>query len=150
MKRLKTALFEIEFAYYYVADYLKLCKAALEMYFAIKLADMKQRAFNRQYHVMRMETGNAERHRLICVSNRDIKAMRLKGAIPKGLGMFELSRQEWFYYSTPLSRNNAERREARLKAMARFRNYAAFERSLRGIFDKRFREKRTSMLKLNR
>jgi hypothetical protein len=150
MKSLKTAFYVISFFYYYIVDYLKLCKAALEMYFAIKLADMKQRAFNRQYHIMRMETGTEGRHRLICVSNRDIKAMRLKGAIPKRLGMFEMSRQEWFYYSTPLSRNNTERREARLKAMARFRRYADIERSIRGIFDERYRRHRTPSLKINR
>jgi hypothetical protein len=143
MKQIKTALFVISFMYYYVVDYLKLCKSAVEMYFAIKMADMKQRAYNRQYHVMRMETGTVGRHRLICVCNKDIKEMRLKGAIPKGLGMFELSKQEWFYYSTPLNKNNAISRERRIEAMTKFRKYASAERTIRGIFDERYRTRRT-------
>ena len=100
-------------------------RQSFKMGLAIRLADMKQRAWNKQYHVMLLELPGGEK--LVSVNNQDINRYKRKGWLPKKMGMFELKREGSIFYSTPLDRNNrstpADRKAAKDKYLRYARKY---------------------------
>jgi hypothetical protein len=95
-------------------------RQAFKMGLAIRLADIKQRAFNRQYHVMLLVLPTGEK--LTSVSRRDIQLFKRKKWLPKKMGMVELERS--IFYSTPVNRNNTSTPEDRRRAKEKYMRYA--------------------------
>ena len=115
---------------------------SLKMNLAIRLADMKQRAFNKQYHVMLLElpvkkavkvkdeNGKVQtryelgyNNKLVSVNKDDINKFKRKKWIPKHVDMLSL-KQTSFFYSTPLDRNNKSTPEERKAAKKKYIKYA--------------------------
>jgi len=92
-------------------------RQGMKMNLAIRLADVKQKAFNKQYHIMILELPVGEK--LVSLNRDDIDRMKRKKWLPKNVSFFDLKHNSSIFYSTPLNRNNkssaAERREAREK-----------------------------------
>ena len=90
-------------------------RQSFKMGLAIRLADIKQMAFNKQYHVMILALPSGEK--LVSVNNRDIERMKRKKWLPKKIKMLDL--RDSIFYSTAISRNNkttdSERKEAKRK-----------------------------------
>ncbi|MDR0823907.1 MAG: hypothetical protein LBN74_02360 [Prevotella sp.] len=93
---------------------------AIKMSFAIRLADMKQKAFNKQFHVMLMELASGDK--LVSVNRDEINKMKRKKWLPKNTNM--LSLRDLIFYSTPLSRNNKSTPADRRKAKEKYLKYA--------------------------
>lgn len=87
---------------------------------AIRLADMKQRAWNKQYHVMLIALPGGDK--LVSVNRDDIKKMKLKKWLPKKTNMFNL--RDSIFYSTPINRNNKSTPKEREKAKKKYIKYA--------------------------
>ena len=102
-------------------NYLVYRRHSFKMRLAIRLADMKQRAYNKQYHVMIFAEGAADK--LVSVNNEDINRLKRKKWLPKDMGMIELQRSSIFY-STPLSRNNKSSAEDRKNGREKYMKYA--------------------------
>ena len=96
-----------------------LWRKSLRMKLAISLADMKQKAFNKRYFIMTMQIGNTEK--LVSVTRDDVVRLKRKKWLPKEFTHIELE-QECFYM-TDLSRNNTLSKEAREKALKKYRKY---------------------------
>lgn len=105
----------------WVVEWFVYWKLALKMTMAIKLADIKQRAFNRQYHIMLLATKTGDK--LVSVSRDDVLRLKRKKWLPKNFTMFDLSHSRSIFYSTPLSRNNKSTREERDKAREKYFRY---------------------------
>ena len=90
------------------------------MTLAIKLADIKQKAFNKQYHVMLLSLPTGDK--LVSVNGDDIVSLKRKKWLPKDIGMLELKKTSIFY-STPLSRNNKSTPEQRREAKRKYIKY---------------------------
>jgi hypothetical protein len=92
-------------------------KHAFKMSLAIRMADIKQQAFNRRYHVMLVQLPEGDR--LAAVSRREIAALKRKKWLPRHLSKEMLDKS--VFYSTPLERNNrataSERSAAKRKYM---------------------------------
>lgn len=97
----------------------KLWRQYVRLKLAIRLADMKQRAFNRRYYIMLMEYHGHER--LVSVSREDLKRLKRKKWLPKWFSHIDATRE--CFYMTDLSRNNTLSREAREQAMRKYRKY---------------------------
>jgi len=97
----------------------KLKRQSWRMSLAIRLADLKQAAFNKQYHVMILDLGGRER--LVTINKLQINAFKRKKWLPKNADMLTLSKS--FFYSTPLNRNNKSKKEDRVKALQRYKSY---------------------------
>lgn len=95
-------------------------RQSIRMGLAIRLADMKQRAWNKQYHVMLLALPGGEK--LVSVNRDDIKKMKLKKWLPKNTNIFNL--RDVVFYSTPISRNNKSTPEERTKAKKKYIKYA--------------------------
>jgi hypothetical protein len=93
---------------------------AIKMSLAIRLADIKQQAFNRQYHVMLLELPRGST--LVSVSRDDIQVFKRKKWLPRHLGAVELANS--VFYSTPLCRNNKSTAEDRRLAKTKYLKYA--------------------------
>jgi hypothetical protein len=102
----------------WVKHYMFYWRHSLKMNLAIRMADIKQKAFNKQYHIMLIELPNGAR--LTSVNNEEIRMLKHKKWLPKHLSMVELKQS--IFYSTPSSRNNKstpeERKEAKRKYLA--------------------------------
>lgn len=114
---------------------------SMKMSLAIRLADMKQQAFNKQYHVMLLELPVKEKvkvkaegkkhtiervrltNKLVSVNRDDIKRFKRKKWLPKRVDMLSL-KDNSFFYSTPLSRNNKSTRQEREAARKKYIKYA--------------------------
>lgn len=114
---------------------------SLKMSMAIRLADMKQRAFNKRYHVMLLEMPVKEKikikaegkkhtiekikyvNKLVSVSRDDILRFKRKKWLPKNVDMLSL-RDKSIFYSTPLSRNNKSTPQERKAAKKKYLKYA--------------------------
>lgn len=94
---------------------------AMKMSLAIALADMKQRAFNRRFHVMLMELPGGK-NRLVSISRQEILNLKRKKWLPKDAGLLEL--QHSIFYSTPLNRNNTSTPKDRKAARKKYIKYA--------------------------
>ncbi len=97
-------------------------RQSFKMGLAIRLADMKQRAWNKQYHVMLVELPDGER--LVSVNNQDINRFKRKRWLPKKTGMHELKKEGSIFYSTPLDRNNRSTAADRAAAKEKYLRYA--------------------------
>jgi hypothetical protein len=110
----------------WLSDWIFCKRRAIKMSLAIRLADIKQRAFNKQYHVMLMYLPSGDK--LVSVNRDEIVKMKRKKWLPKNMSMLDM--KDSIFYSTPLSRNNKstieERKEARDK-------YVRYSRNIRGL-----------------
>lgn len=95
-------------------------RQSFKMGLAIRLADMKQKAWNKQYHVMLLELSDGEK--LVSVNNEDINRLRRKKWLPKKATMLELKKS--IFYSTPLNRNNKSKPEERKAARDKYIRYS--------------------------
>jgi hypothetical protein len=96
-----------------------LWRHSLRMKLAISLADMKQKAFNKRYFIMLMETTKGEK--LVSINRDDLLRIKRKKWLPKNFGYLELEKEA--FYQTDLSRNNKTTREERAAALKRYRRY---------------------------
>lgn len=76
-----------------------LLRKKIELSLAIKLANLKQQAFNRRFFVIL-----DHRDKLIALCNNDVKNLKQKKYLPKNLSALDLIEKSFYY--TPLSRNN--------------------------------------------
>lgn len=95
-------------------------RLSFKMGIAIRLADMKQRAWNKRYHVMLLELPVGEK--LVSVNNLDIERFKRKGWLPKRMSMYDM--RDSIFYSTPLNRNNKSTPADRAAAKERYIRYA--------------------------
>lgn len=95
-------------------------RQSIKMSLAIRLADMKQKAWNKQYHVMLIELPSGDK--LVSINRDDIKKMKLKKWLPKNACVFSL--RDSIFYSTPLSRNNKSTPKERKQAREKYIKYA--------------------------
>jgi hypothetical protein len=93
---------------------------AMKMSLAIRLADIKQKAYNKQYHVMILSLPKGDS--LVSVNRDDIQAFKRKKWLPKHLGSIEMANS--IFYSTPISRNNKSSQEERRSAKEKYLKYA--------------------------
>lgn len=104
---------------------IKLWFEAMKLRLAIWLADIKQRARNRRFHVVFMTVGINKQGepitRLRSIDNEGFKWCKRQGWLPKRMTFLELERKA--FYSTDLNRNNAQTREERKRAMDKYMRY---------------------------
>jgi hypothetical protein len=96
-----------------------LWRHSLRMKLAISLADMKQKAFNKRYFVMLMETSKGEK--LVSINRDELVRIKRKKWLPKTFGYLEL--QQEAFYQTDLTRNNKATRQQRTAALRRYQKY---------------------------
>jgi len=97
-------------------------RQSIKMNLAIKLADIKQKAFNRQYHIMLLSLPKGDK--LVSVNRNDIENFKRKKWLPKTTKMSDLIHSTSVFYSTPLSRNNKSTPEERKEAREKYLKYA--------------------------
>ena len=110
---------------YHVRGSVVLWMEALKLRLAIYLADVRQKARNRRFHVVLMIVG-IDRYgrpieRLRSIDNEGFKYCKRNGWLPKRMTYVEMSQKA--FYSTELKRNNSLTREERRKAMRRYMTY---------------------------
>lgn len=122
MSRLKELFLELR---YHLRMMFVMRTEAVKLRLAIYLSDIKQKARNRRFHVVLMQVGNNENGepitRLRSIDNQGFKYCKRKGWLPKRMTMVELEQKA--FYSTPLSRNNTEKYDARKRAMRKYMRY---------------------------
>ncbi len=96
-------------------------RQSLKMSLAIKLADIKQKAFNKQFHIMLLELPKGEK--LVSVCRADIERFKRKKWLPKNIRTFDLIHGESVFYSTPVNRNNKSTPADRLAAKEKYFRY---------------------------
>lgn len=101
----------------WLRDYLFLKRQSIKMGLAIRMADLKQRAYNRQYHIVLLAIGKEARLTSLC--REDFLTFKRRKALGKDVTFFDLIHQKAFY-STPVSRNNRSSREDRESAIKRY------------------------------
>ncbi|MDR1674946.1 MAG: hypothetical protein LBR86_00515 [Tannerella sp.] len=120
----------------WLRDWFHYRRQSFKMSLAIRLADLKQRAYNRQYHVMIMTLPQGDR--LVSVTRDEIQSFKRKKWLPKRTGMIELEKS--IFYSTPAGRNNrstvGERAEARKKYLRYACRSSRFTRRHRAVTGK--------------
>lgn len=104
----------------WLRDWSQYRRQSFKMSLAIRLADIKQRAYNRQYHVMIMALPQGDR--LVSVTRDEIQAFKRKKWLPKKRGMLELEKS--IFYSTPAGRNNRSTTGERAAARKKYLKYA--------------------------
>ena len=92
-----------------------------KMGLAIRLADIKQKAFNRQFHIMLLCLPQGEK--LVSVNRDDILRLKRKKWLPKDASVFSLTHSGSIFYSTPLERNNKSSLEDRKNAKDKYLKY---------------------------
>ena len=90
---------------------------ATKLSLAIRIADMKQLAFNKQITVILNSNRKFE-----WWTNTDFKTAKRKKRIPKNWGALDLAQVT--FYQTPVSRNNRTSKEDRAKFKAKYMDYA--------------------------
>ena len=103
----------------WVLGMLRLWRLSVRLKLAVRMADMKQKAFNRRYYVMLLEYGG--RDRLVSVSRDDINRFKRRKWLPKNFS--HIDAQEAGFYQTDLSRNRLDSAEAREAALRKYRRY---------------------------
>jgi|GEM_PF-950899 len=93
---------------------------SIKMSLAIKLADIKQKAFNKRYFIMLLELSAGDK--LVSINNKEFDKCKRKGWLPKRMTMLELERES--FYQTALSRNNKVSSKDRKAAKERYLKYA--------------------------
>jgi hypothetical protein len=104
---------------HWTKEWFFLWRQSLKMGLAIRLADIKQKAYNKQYHIMILNLPKGEK--LLSVSRTDIMRLKHKKWLPKNVDMLKL--RESIFYSTPLCRNNSINKEERKKAKEKYLKY---------------------------
>lgn len=97
-------------------------RQSFKMSLAIKMADIKQMAWNKQFHVMLLSLPAGEK--LVSVNRDDILRFIRKKWLPKNTDMFRLVHGNSVFYSTPLNRNNKSTPKERRKAREKYMNYS--------------------------
>ena len=97
-------------------------RQSIKMNLAIRLADIKQKAFNKQYHIMLLCLPAGEK--LVSVSRDDISRLKRKKWLPKNVSAFSLTHSDSVFYSTPLDRNNKSTPKERKEAKEKYLKYA--------------------------
>ena len=97
-------------------------RQGVKMNLAIRLADVKQKAFNKQYHIMLLCLPAGEK--LVSVNRDDIERLKRKKWLPKNTSAFDLKHSSSIFYSTPLNRNNKSTKEERMDARDKYLKYA--------------------------
>jgi hypothetical protein len=97
---------------------------SIRMRFAILLADMQQKAFNKRYFIIHVVKKYKEGKPVLVlrsINNTQFDLLRKKRLLPKQMTYLELSAKS--FYQTDLKRNNTQKLEERQKAMRRYRQY---------------------------
>jgi hypothetical protein len=102
--------------------WLYLRRQSVRMRMAISLADLKQRAFNKQYHIAIMDLRKGER--LVSICRSDFERFKRYKWLPKNLKFFNFVHSDAVFYSTPLDRNNKSSFAERKQARERYARYA--------------------------
>lgn len=99
-------------------------RQSFKMSLAMKMADIKQRAWNKQYHVVLLELPVEDK--LVTINREDFFRFKRKKWLPKHIQWTDFLRSSAFY-STPLSRNNKvsvkDRKVAKEKYMKYVKKY---------------------------
>ncbi len=90
---------------------------AFKLKLAIKLADMKQTAFNKQYFVI-LTSGN----KLIAINNNDVKMLKRNNLLDKKMDGMKLRRLSFYY--TAYGQNNKMSKQEQIEAKHRYITYA--------------------------
>jgi hypothetical protein len=129
MKLLKAIAGDFIYLGRWLWAYLYLKRKSIEMRLAIALADIKQKAWNKQYHVL-LKKDIDGKERLVSVCEYDIKVLARRKWLPKNTSTFDLKHSGSIFYSTALSLNNKVPKEERIKAIANYRAYAKRQTAL--------------------
>ena len=105
----------------FVKNWIFYRRYSIKMGLAIKLAEIKQQAFNRQYHVMLIALPKGDR--LTTISRDEINSLVRKKWLPKGTSLFDLTHSSSIFYSTPISRNNKSSHKDRKAAREKYLKY---------------------------
>lgn len=90
---------------------------AFKLKLAIRLADMKQSAFNKQYFVV-LTPGN----KLIAINNNDVKMLKRNNLLDKRMDGMKLRKMSFYY--TAFGQNNKMSKQEQLEAKHRYITYA--------------------------
>jgi len=104
----------------WLSNWLFCRRHAFKMSLAIRLADMKQKAFNKRYFIMLMETSHGDK--LVSFNNNEFDSMKRKKWLPRTMSYLDLEKEA--FYQTDLNRNNILSREERKKAREKYTHYA--------------------------
>lgn len=96
-------------------------RQSFKMSLAMKMADIKQKAWNKQYHVVLLELPAEDK--LVTINREDFFRFKRKKWLPKQIQWTDFLRSSAFY-STPLSRNNKVSKEDRKAAKDKYMKYA--------------------------
>jgi len=97
-------------------------RQSVKMSLAIKLADVKQKAYNKQFHIMLLSLPVGEK--LVSINRDDIECLKRKKWLPKETNFFNLKHSHSIFYSTPLNRNNKLNAEERREAVKKYLKYS--------------------------
>ena len=97
-------------------------RMSVKMGLAIRLADVKQRAYNKQYHIMLLALPTGEK--LVSLNKNDMARFKRKKWLPKNMSFFDLKHSDSIFYSTPLDRNNKSSAKERKEAREKYLKYA--------------------------
>ncbi|MDR0734077.1 MAG: hypothetical protein LBF08_08525 [Dysgonamonadaceae bacterium] len=101
-------------------NYLFYRRHAIKLKLAVMLADIKQKAFNKRYFVVLIET--PDKDKLVSINNNEFKIFKRRGWLPKKMSYLEL--EEYSFYQTSVGLNNKQSGEQREKAKKRYLKYA--------------------------
>jgi hypothetical protein len=105
----------------WLRDFLFYYRHSVKLKLAVMLADMKQKAFNKRYFVVLVETPQGE-DRLVSINNNEFKAFKRRGWLPKEMSFLEL--EEYSFYRTAVGLNNKQSSQEREKARKMYLRYA--------------------------
>ncbi len=106
---------------FHVKGFFFLKGQAIKMKLAMRLSDIKQKAFNKRFHVIIISYTNEKGktvNKLRSICNKDFKYYKLKGWLPKRMSYLDLSKKS--LYSTSIGLNNTAKRKEREKALKRY------------------------------
>jgi hypothetical protein len=104
----------------WLLNYLFYRRHAIKLKLAIALADIKQKAFNRRYFVVLLETPGKDR--LVSINNKEFEIFKRKKWLPQKMSYLEL--EEYSFYQTALGLNNRQSSEQRKEAKRKYLKYA--------------------------
>jgi len=114
---LKSIINDFKEFYSWLKEFLEVKRYAIKFELARRMADMMQRAMNRQISVI--INGN---HKFEYWTSDTLKKKKKAGMIPKSWGMYELLKVT--FYKTPETANNKLNTEEREKYKRKFISYA--------------------------
>jgi hypothetical protein len=104
----------------WLLNYLFYRRHAIKLKLAIMLADIKQKAFNKRYFVVLVET--PEKDRLVSINNREFEIFKRKKWLPKEMTYLDL--EKYSFYQTKLGLNNKQSKKQRAEARKKYLKYA--------------------------